>query len=135
MPEISGSGHSSKKTRGRRGSEAAASATRARPAASSRASAAPSSARPTAAVTSRIVWRISATERWFVTRTGTPRRTRSLAMSACRSEKPTTSSGRSARIASASALRKDETLGFRRASGGRTVNPDTPTTSSPAPIR
>ena len=36
---------------------------------------------------------------------------------------------------SASAARNDEMRGFRRASGGRTVNPETPTTSSPAPMR
>jgi hypothetical protein len=51
-----------------------------------------------------------------------PWRISSLAMSACRSEKPNTQSGRSARILSIFALRKALTLGFSsRARRGRTV--------------
>ena len=46
-----------------------------------------------------------------------------------------TRSGRRSRMSSNFAVRNALTFGFRRASGGRTVYPDTPTTRSPAPIR
>ena len=57
-------------------------------------------------------------------------------MSACRSEKPSTRSGSSARIRSILAVRKAETLGFsRRARGGLTVKPEMPTMRRSSPIR
>jgi len=44
-------------------------------------------------------------------------------------------SGFSASILSNRALMNADTFGFWRASGGRTVYPETPTTRSPSPIR
>ncbi len=57
-------------------------------------------------------------------------------MSACRSEKPSTRSGSSARILSIFALMNAETFGFSlRARGGRTVKPEMPTMRSSSPSR
>src|SRR5579862_1600261 len=56
-------------------------------------------------------------------------------ISACRSEKARIKSGRKASILSNRALMNADTLGLSRASIGRTVYPDTPTTRSPAPGR
>ena len=69
----------------------------------------------------RIICRISATLRWLKVNTGWPRFTSSVVMSACRSEKARIRSGASPSILSNRACRNDETLGFCRASGGRTV--------------
>ena len=66
--------------------------------------------------------KISSTLRWLNTVTCTPLRISSAAMSACRSEKPNTQSGRRSRILSILAERKALTLGFSsRARRGRTV--------------
>jgi hypothetical protein len=66
--------------------------------------------------------KISSTLRWLKMVTCTPLRTSSAAMSACRSEKPNTQSGFSARILSIFADRKALTFGFSsRARRGRTV--------------
>jgi hypothetical protein len=65
----------------------------------------------------------------------TPQRASSAPNSACKSEKPSTRSGFNSRMRLKFASRNELTLGFLRASGGRTVNPETPTTRSPAPIR
>src|SRR5690606_14128391 len=74
------------------------------------------------------------TLRWLLIHTSTPRRTSSAAMSAWMSEKPTTKSGCSARIASILALVKALTFGFSlRARGGRTVKPLMPTMRSCSP--
>src|SRR5262245_22212506 len=135
MPLISGSCHSSKNIRGRLGKDAAASACLASPAPSRVASASASSASPTSAPVRRTAWRISATLRWLKRWTGTPRLHSSRPMSAWRSEKPRTRSGRSSRMRSKFASRNELTRGLRRASGGRTTNPETPTTRSPTPSR
>ena len=74
------------------------------------------------AATWRSISTICATLRWLNTVTCTPARMSWAAMSACRSEKPNTQSGSSARILSIFALRKALTRGFScRARGGRTV--------------
>jgi len=66
--------------------------------------------------------KISATLRWLNTVTCTPARISAEAMSACRSEKPNTQSGSSARILSILALKNALTRGFSsRARRGRTV--------------
>ncbi|MNU04756.1 hypothetical protein D3C72_2493020 [compost metagenome] len=66
--------------------------------------------------------KISSTLRWLNTVTCTPARISAAAMSACRSEKPNTQSGRNSRILSIFALRNALTLGFSsRARRGRTV--------------
>src|ERR1700704_383234 len=64
-----------------------------------------------------------------------PRRTSSAARSACRSENASTRSGFSDSILSNFALMNAETFGLSRASGGRTVYPETPTMRSPWPRR
>src|SRR3954454_21135906 len=56
-------------------------------------------------------------------------------MSACRSEKPRIKSGFSDSILSNRALMKADTFGLLRASGGRTVYQELPTTRSPSPRR
>src|SRR6478752_6913447 len=56
-------------------------------------------------------------------------------MSACRSEKPRIKSGSSASILSNRALMNADTFGLLRASGGRTVYPEIPTTRAPSPMR
>ena len=72
--------------------------------------------------------------RWLKTCTSMPARISPAAMSACRSEKPSTRSGLSAMILSVRALVKAETLGFsRRACGGRTVKPEMPTMRQSSP--
>ena len=82
----------------------------------------PRSPRPTMAATWYSIEKISWTLRWLNTVTCTPFLISSAAMSACRSEKPNTQSGRSARILSIFAFRKALTLGFSsRARRGRTV--------------
>ena len=74
--------------------------------------------------------------RWLKTCTSTPCRTSSAAMSACRSENPSTRSGSSARILSILALVKADTRGFSlRARGGRTVKPEMPTMRRSSPSR
>src|SRR5580700_393310 len=65
-----------------------------------------------------------------------PARTSSAAMSAWRSEKPSTRSGCSATMRSIFALVKAETRGFSlRARGGRTVKPEIPTMRQSSPRR
>src|SRR5207244_1649709 len=83
----------------------------------------------------RIMRRMSSTLRWLKTCTSIPARTSSAAMSACRSEKPSTRSGASATMRSMRALVNADTRGFsRRARGGRTVKPEMPTLRlSPTP--
>src|SRR6476469_2343101 len=74
------------------------------------------------------------TLRWLLIQTSMPRRISSLAMSAWISEKPTTKSGRSARMRSILADVNALTLGFSsRACGGRTVKPLIPTMRSCSP--
>src|SRR5215831_5112122 len=83
----------------------------------------------------RIICRISSTLRWLNVSTFSPRRTSSAVRSACKSENASTRSGSSATILSNFALMNAETFGFSRASGGRTVYPETPTMRSPWPSR
>src|SRR3984893_8708595 len=115
-------GHSSKNTLGRFFKLSARFRASAR-----RASRAPtsSSARllaSTNAPSIRIISRIPATLRWLNERTAKPRRMRSAAMSAWRSENVRTRSGTSAMILSMFAEVKALTRGFsRRARGGRTT--------------
>ena len=73
--------------------------------------------------------------RWLNVTTGYPRRMSSAAMSACRSENARIWSGFSASILSKRALMNADTFGLLRASGGRTVYPEIPTTRSPSPSR
>ena len=80
--------------------------------------------------------RMSATLRWLKTWTSTPRRISADAMSACRSENPSTRSGSSATMRSIFALVNADTRGFsRRARGGRTVKPEMPTIRQSSPSR
>ena len=80
--------------------------------------------------------RMSAMLLWLNTCTSSPARTSSAAMSACRSEKPSTRSGLSAMMRSMRALVNADTRGFsRRARGGRTVNPEMPTMRRSSPSR
>ena len=120
MPLIIGSSHSSKYTLGR--CLAAAFRISRRFFSKEATSRSPFSGTPTIEASICTMSRISWTERWLKITTFRPAFTRSLEMSACKSEKPSTRSGLSARIFPVFALRKAETRGFScRARGGRTV--------------
>ena len=122
MALMCGSSHSSKNTLGRRGNLRAAASISCSRARMSSSSTSPRASWPTIAATWYSIEKISAMLRWLNTVTCTPRRISSAAMSACRSEKPNTQSGRSSRIFSILAEVNALTLGFSsRARRGRTV--------------
>ena len=122
MALMCGSYHSSKYTRGRRLSVAAAWAMSVKRCCIALMRCIPCSACPTMAASWYSIEKISATLRWLKMVTCTPARISCAAMSACKSEKPITQSGLSATILSILALKKALTRGLsNRACGGRTV--------------
>jgi hypothetical protein len=135
MPLMSGSFHSSKKTRGRRGNFRAEASISRRPFCSFSMSARPSSGLPTRRASMAIMSKISAMLRWLKLRTVAPRSTRLRVISACTSEKVRTRSGLRSRMASMLASRNAETRGLLRTSGGRLAYPETPTMRSCSPRR
>ena len=136
MPEISGSSHSSKYTRGRRGSAFARCSPFGLHPRGAPSSSAVRASQPIMPPNVRIMRKISATLRWLKRCTSSPTRASCAAMSACRSEKPRTRSGCSARMRSIFALVNAETRGFSlRARAGRTVKPEIPTMRRSSPSR
>ena len=89
---------------------------------------------PTMPASKRIIW-IFQNGRWLKAKTGSPRLTSSDAMPAWRSENVRMRSGSSASIFSKRAEMNDDTFGLGRASGGRSVYPEIPTTRCPSPRR
>ena len=135
IPAMSGSGHSSKYTRGRAGQSDEYSRICFTSSRMSWTSARAAGSHPSAPPMRRIAPSTSSSERWLVQSTATPAPIRSRTTSFCRSENASTRSGSRARILSTRKVVKPPTRAFSRTASGRRAVPGTPTTRSPAPTR